>query len=283
MSFGQFGPNIKVSLGAAPVKKLEKIAEPRTFYNNCPLCESEELLVHFVADCSGHPLFTPAIPDQITWKQCKKCEHVFTEGFYTKEALEVIFSNTHDNQKPGNDFERQRFISAKIVEKVAQHSELGSWLDVGFGNGSLLFTADEWGFKPVGLDLRLSSVNEMCRLGVEAYCQDIQQFESKTNFSVISLADVLEHMPYPKKGLQAVRRLLKPNGTVFISMPNYNCLAWRLLDQNNANAYWGELEHYHNFSRQRLFLLLDEMGFAPVSYGISERYRVCMEIIARKI
>jgi len=25
------------------------------------------------------------------------------------------------------------------------------------------------------------------------------------------------------------------------------------------------------------------MGFAPLRYGISERYRVCMEVIARKV
>ncbi len=54
------------------------------------------------------------------------------------------------------------------------------------------------------------------------------------------------------------------------------------MSQQNLNPYLGEIEHYHNFSRTRLFELLEECGFGIVKYGISERYRVCMEIIASK-
>ncbi|MEU6090744.1 hypothetical protein ABZ865_28835 [Streptomyces sp. NPDC047085] len=53
-------------------------------------------------------------------------------------------------------------------------------------------------------------------------------------------------------GLVAAHRLLREDGVIFASMPSYDCAAWRLLDAGNANPYWGELEHFHNFSRQRL-------------------------------
>jgi len=90
-------------------------------------------------------------------------------------------------------------------------------------------------------------------------------------------------MPFPKEGLSAAHRLLQPDGVLFVSMPNYDCMAWRLLDAGNANIYWGELEHFHNFSRARLYALLEEQGFEPVHYAVSERYRACMEVIARRI
>ena len=54
------------------------------------------------------------------------------------------------------------------------------------------------------------------------------------------------------------------------------------MTEQNVNPYLGELEHYHNFSRTRLVSLLDVYGFDVVRYGISERYRVCMEIVAIK-
>jgi len=66
------------------------------------------------------------------------------------------------------------------------------------------------------------------------------------------MADVLEHMPYPKPALAAAYRLLRPGGILFVSMPNYGCAAWRLLDALQCQTYWGELEHYQNFSRARL-------------------------------
>jgi predicted SAM-dependent methyltransferase len=96
------------------------------------------------------------------------------------------------------------------------------------------------------------------------------------------MADVLEHIPFPKLALAAARRLLEPGGIIFLSMPHYNCAAWRLLDSTNSNPYWAELEHFHNFSRKRLQSLLKEEGFEPLSYAVSERYRVCMELIAQR-
>ena len=119
----------------------------------------------------------------------------------------------------------------------------------------------------------------MHRFGIEANCVDITTLDGESRFSVISMADVLEHMPFPTEGLAAARRLLRPDGILFVSMPNYNCAAWRLLDGNNVNPYWGELEHFHNFSRPRLYALMNDMGFEAIHYGVSERYRVCMEVI----
>ena len=218
----------------------------------------------------------------MTWILCNDCSHVFTNGYFSPDAAAIIFETTHEHQKPGWAFEQQRMVSARMVAKVAQHVQTGSWLDVGFGNGSLLFTAQEWGFTPIGLDLRRSSVDVMRQLGIEAHCADIATFDGHDRFNVISMADVLEHMPFPQDGLAAAHRLLRPEGVLFVSMPSYNCAAWRLLDAINANPYWAELEHFHNFSRTRLYALMKDMGFDAISYGVSERYRVCMEVILRR-
>ena len=219
----------------------------------------------------------------MAWLRCHTCNHVFTDGYFGADACAVIFQKTNPEQQPGYAFEQYRAVSARIVEKVARYQSGGTWLDVGFGNGSLLFTAIEWGFTPVGLDLRPSSVEFMRSIGVECHCQDISTFQFDKPLSVISMADVLEHMPFPIEGLKAAQRLLNQDGILFLSMPAFVSPAWQLLDVQNANPYWGELEHYHNFSRKRLFDLLAGSGFEAVHYGISERYRVCMEVIARRI
>ena len=178
--------------------------------------------------------------------------------------------------------ERQRAVSARMVERVARHVSHGDWLDVGFGNGSLLFTAEEWGYRPVGIDLRKDGVMMMQKLGYEAHCIDLETLAESERFSVISMADVLEHMPFPRKGLDAAHRLLRRGGILFLSMPNMDNMVWKLLHANKVNPYWGEIEHYHNFSRKRLYALLAEHGFKPLEYQISERYRVGMEVIAVK-
>jgi 2-polyprenyl-3-methyl-5-hydroxy-6-metoxy-1,4-benzoquinol methylase len=169
-----------------------------------------------------------------------------------------------------------------MVERIARYAASGDWLDVGFGNGSLLFTAEEWGYRPVGIDLRKDNVQALKNLGYEAHCIDLDAMVPDERFSIISMADVLEHMPFPRNGLKAAHRLLRPGGVLFLSMPNMDNMVWRLLHANGVNPYWGEIEHYHNFSRKRLYALLAEHGFRPLEYQISERYRICMEVIAVK-
>ena len=251
-------------------------------FGACPLCQSQTTKILRSADCSRHSLYNEVVPRIMNWMRCDECAHVFTDGYFPPNVLATIFQRTHDNQKPGWKFEAQRKVSARMVENTARYVDSGAWLDVGFGNGSLLFTAEEWGFDPVGLDLRPTSVEAMRSLNIEAYCLDPTALDSPGRFSVVSMADVLEHMPFPKDGLMAAYRLLASGGILFVSMPNYGCAAWRLLDAAEANPYWGELEHYHNFSRARLYALLRECGFEPLHYTISQRYRVCMEVIARR-
>jgi 2-polyprenyl-3-methyl-5-hydroxy-6-metoxy-1,4-benzoquinol methylase len=211
---------------------------------------------------------------------CDDCTHVFTEGYYHDEALNLIFGSTQDIQVVGNQMEGQRHVSARMIEKCLPYAKSGNWLDVGFGNGSLLFTAQEFGFNVHGLDLRETSVSAIQRLGIPADQDDITEFETDQKFDVISMMDVLEHMPFPRLGLQAAFDLMNPGGVLFVSMPNSDSPAWKDLDRQNLNPYWGEIEHYHNFGRTTLYGLLQEFGFKPVKYGISERYRVSMEVIA---
>jgi protein O-GlcNAc transferase len=255
----------------------------RHIYLSCPLCDSPNINQQTVGNCATHHSYHPSLSPEITWMNCGGCSHSFAEGFYRQEALELIFKSTQEIQVVGKQTESQRFVSAKMIDKITPFVSSGRWLDVGFGNGSLLFTAQEYGFKVFGLDLREDSVRAIREFGVNAEKLDITEYSTQEKFDVVSLMDVLEHMPFPKLGLEAAHALLAPMGFLFLSMPNSDTQVWRDLDRLGLNPYWGELEHYHNFTRASLYRLLDDFGFRPVRYGISERYRVCMEVIAQKL
>lgn len=221
------------------------------------------------------------------WLRCGNCRHSFTDGYWSQAALELIFASVHPQQLPGADPHGGRRMTARMVEKVLRHSPPvvvggGRWLDVGFGAGALLGTAEEYGYSVVGLDLRSQVVALMNLDGIEAYQTAFEDYRPEAPLQIISMADVLEHMPFPLSALRHAHTLLGQDGLLFLSMPNSDCYAWRMLDRVNGNPYWGELEHYHNFGKHRLYTLLCQHGFEPVEYGVSERYYLCMEIIARK-
>lgn len=254
--------------------------EVRILYECCPLCGADEIIESQVGDCSKHPSYHPHLPEEMQWMDCNACGHQFTNGYFTNEALSIVFRHTQPNQKVGYKLEEQRKVSARMIEKVLEYKSSGTWLDVGFGNGSLLFTAAEYGFDPVGVDLRAESVDAMRALGFQAYCERVQDVAFEKKLSVVSLMDVLEHIPFPKEVLVSLHKKMETDSCLFLSMPNTENILWKLMCSQNVNPYLGELEHYHNFSRKRLFSLLEECGFEAVRYGISERYRVCMEVIA---
>ena len=255
----------------------------RHIYDKCPLCGGKNFKKFNEADCSGHDLYHPSLSPVITWNLCSDCRHVFTDGYFTDASNEIIFSKTHPPQSVGHDIENNRTRSAPMVEKVLPFAKDGVWMDVGFGNGSLLFTAMEFGFKPIGVDLRKDCVEAMIQIGIEAYCQDITTLDLSPKCRVVSLMDVLEHVPFPKDFLKAVHRNMEDGGVLLISCPNSESLVWDYLTGSGTNPYWGEIEHFHNFSRTRLYALLEEMGFKPQRFGVSQRYRLGMEIVATKI
>lgn len=254
----------------------------RHLYDGCPLCTAADITDLGTGDCSGHALYDPRLSASIRWKTCADCGHVFTEGYFTDAACDIIFARTNASQKVGHQLEANRAVSARIIDRVVPFQSAGRWLDIGFGNGAILFTAREYGFHPVGVDLRRENVETMQQLGYEAYCEDLLTLDLTPAFQVISLLDVLEHVPFPVPFLTKVASLLAPGGVCLLSMPNSDQILWDFMSLNGRNPYWGEIEHYHNFSRSRLYALLREVGLTPVRYGISERYKACMEVVAVK-
>eukprot|EP00041_Stephanoeca_diplocostata_P013626 m.240086 g.240086 ORF g.240086 m.240086 type:complete len:281 (+) comp19408_c0_seq3:546-1388(+) len=261
----------------------------RVKYETCPLCEiplsnSQAPLV--VAPCMQHPSWSPELPGQQPWLRCDKCGHVFTDGFFDERGLAIVFRKALSHQVIDfESVEKGRLICAPIVERVSRfRSKLGGrWLDVGTGNGALFTTAAEFGYDAMGLDSRQEPVTLLQRMGYSAVCSTFEAFGAAPgSFDVISMADVLEHMPYPKVALTRAHELLNADGLLFLSMPNYDCLTWKVMDQTGQNPYWGEIEHFHNFSRASLTRLLNSHHFDVVGYQVSQRYRACMEITARK-
>jgi SAM-dependent methyltransferase len=253
-------------------------------YDTCPLCDHDEATQIALGDASRHAMYKPSLPATMRWLECDRCHHVFVEGYFGEAALADLFSDTQPMQTPGHEVSQARGVWAKVIEDIARLRPAlgGRWLDVGFGSGALLTTAAEFGYETVGLDLRRSSVERMQDFGFEAHQLGLDDYRPDVPFDVVSMADVLEHMPFPRKALARAHDLMSQDGLLFVSMPNMDAFVWKMLDRTGENPYWFEIEHLHNFGRARLYDLLREEGFVPCRYGISQRYVACMEVIARR-
>ncbi|SFV39145.1 tetratricopeptide repeat protein [Hyphomicrobium facile] len=266
-----------------PVKTIEPQPQgPRAIYEACPLCESREISRANEARITNHSAYNSMLPQMLKWCRCGSCAHVFTEGYLTPEGHDIVYPAAKTEQKVGRDAENQRKVSAKIVARVARHVPSGDWLDVGFGNASLLFTAAEWGFSPAGIDASEESVAKLKKFGYEAH-RDLEALAAEDRFSVVSMVDVLDRSPFPATTLGIVNRMMKRGGALFISSLNMDSIVWRALDATGTNPYWAEIERYHHFTRARLVQLLQSQGFKFAEYDIGDRHRSSMDLIALKI
>lgn len=254
----------------------------RTAHATCPLCEGTEFMEIRTEDATKHSLYQSNLPQTVAWIGCDRCGHLFTEGYFEKEALQTLLSKASTSPLSAHEVEERRAHAAKIVDRVSQirGSIEGRWLDVGTGRGALMTTAAEFGYDAIGVDLLAERTEPLVEMGYDARTIAFEDFEDATGFDVISLDGTLAHMPFPRRILAHALKMMRPGGVIFFSMPNVDTHAWKRMDAEAQNPHWTDLEHCHNFSRGHLYWLLGQMGFQPCHYMASTETPAGMEVCA---
>ncbi|MBF0097194.1 MAG: class I SAM-dependent methyltransferase [Magnetococcales bacterium] len=263
----------------------DNLVYSRILYTACPLCNLAS--PHPVLRGIQHqrafvPQASPFLPPTMTWLCCRGCGHVFTDGYHQPIVQQIVFR--FEQLEPVVDIkylEAMHILAGDRVNQVGQYRSSGRWLDVGFGNGALLHAARECGYEPTGIDLQRKRVVELQQQGIEAHCCRLDELALPDGqCAVVSMTDVLEHIPFPTRYLLAAHRLLQEDGVLLLSLPNRESRIWQLLDAQNNNPFWHQIDHYHNFGRTRLYQLLQEYGFQPLNCRISQRTRMGIEVVA---
>jgi 2-polyprenyl-3-methyl-5-hydroxy-6-metoxy-1,4-benzoquinol methylase len=267
----------------APIDRTSAEAfHDRIAHDACPLCNATDFEPLEDADCSRHPAWKPPLSPRMTWMACRSCDHIFTEGYLSPAALDLISEQIQAHQRPAENVEAGRNASATIVGKVQTLKRSGRWLDVNFGNGSLMFTAQECGFEVLGIDRRREIVDEMGTLGFRAECQDLGDVADLEPVDVISMVGSLERTTFPAHAVDAAARLLAPGGILVISTPNTDAFLWQVMTKQKTNPYWADVTQQHIFGRARLFKMLEASGFDTPLYTVSSTLRCGMDVLARK-
>jgi SAM-dependent methyltransferase len=171
--------------------------------------------------------------------------------------------------------EAGRIKAAPIVERISAYVKDGYWLDVDNSDPALMLAASEWGFTPVCVNSRAQNLSVFQKLGFETHDRDVSLLEQSERFRVISLTS-LGCLSSSAEALQAARRLLSHNGVLFISTINHGLPLWQLVNETPPAGESGPL------TRETLYALLEEHGFAPASYASSSLHRLGMDVIAFK-
>lgn len=139
-------------------------------------------------------------------------------------------------------------------------SEQKTLLDMGCGTGDFLETAQQNNWQVSGIEPN-SDAREIANRKTNQSVYDTAQlskFESNT-FDVITLWHVLEHVPNLEEHITIFKKLLKPNGTLVIAVPNYNSF-----DAKHYKQFWAAYDvprHLWHFNQASISKLVSKQTF----------------------
>ncbi|HUA55525.1 MAG TPA: class I SAM-dependent methyltransferase [Candidatus Sulfotelmatobacter sp.] len=182
--------------------------------------------------------------------RCASCAHVYSRNVYTEDldlwqyevadrALWTAYLEVKEHPVlVGAEARRNKYF----VDICERYTRRGRMLEVGSGNGGLLYEAAQREWVVDGIDPNPIWQNVQPSMGIKPrlgwFPKDLGPSE---RFDAISMLDVLEHMVEPVGFLKSTRPYLAPDGILFLQVPNLDSLWTRLrgaADHNWCPSHW---------------------------------------------
>lgn len=233
---------------------------------SCPVCSASHARYWFRK--IGHALF-----------RCSACRLIFvypippSRGLYGKEyfcgAVHGFGYPSYDEDKAADPGSFSAYL-----DHIERHSpSRGRLLDVGAATGAFVAAARSRGWDASGLEISDFAAGEGRQKGLEIRTGTLETVPfAPASFDVVTLWDVLEHVPEPVRTVEAIRAILKPGGLLALNTPDAGSVYAHL-----AGRWWPLIippEHLHLFRKENLRSLFFRHGFGWVADArVGKAYR----------
>lgn len=244
------------------VSKINKV-----HYSNCPVCGSADI----------NPLLTVkdhsvSKEDFVIW-QCSNCSLRFTQDVPDESLIGSYYQSSdyisHSNTSKGliNQLYqkvRNYTLNQKADLIIGETAKRGKILDLGAGIGAFLNTMKEKGWEITGIEPDAGARQQAKNLfNIELQETNALAQLSANGFDAITLWHVLEHVHQLHTYVERLKSLLRPNGKLFIAVPNYQSL-----DSSIYKLYWAAYDvprHLYHFTPRAIAILMEKHGLKLIS------------------
>ncbi len=238
-------------------------------YSECPLCGSQNINQLFII--KDHSVTKEEFP---VWG-CTDCQLYFTQDIPLENEIgkyyqsEAYISHSDTNEGLINKlYHRIRDFTLKQKRNLIRKEcgiRTGSLLDIGSGTGAFLHTMQSAGWEVTGLEPDETARENSEKLNHVKALKPGEIINLQTSsFDSITMWHVLEHVHKLHDQMQNLHRLLKPNGRIFIAVPNHTSS-----DADHYKAFWAAWDvprHLYHFSPGSMIVLAEKYGFEIIRY-----------------
>lgn len=240
---------------------MEKVA--------CNVCESHSYTVLYEGPDRLHGLGGP-----FRLVKCQQCGLIYLNPRPTREEMGWYYPT--DYGPYAQDVAQAKgFLSnlayrygvAKRCRMITKRKEPGRILDVGCSIGHFLNGMKLRGWRAFGIEVNEgATAYARERFGLEVQVGELEEAEfPAAYFDAVTLWNVLEHLHDPLASLREINQLLKDDGLLVFSMPN-----WESVDARLWGKFWVGLDmprHLYVLPRPAIEELLAKTGFKTVEAG----------------
>jgi SAM-dependent methyltransferase len=258
---------------------------------DCPLCQQKDAPMVFFNHDRAYGL-----PGRFGLYRCFSCEAIFIQPWLDDSQLAKYYPNDYSRYRYSRSLDKknyrgwQRFVlvnhygypaasgyspstgkkalafllSFVTAKKVIPYRGEGKILDVGCGGGSYLYRLKQWGWETYGVEPSEAGAKQARSLGLAVTHGMLLDANFPSGFfDVVYLSHVLEHLRDPYSTFREIKRILKPDGLVYLTVPNTRSLSFLVFRKN-----WYALDtprHVVSYSPKTLQFLCAKTGFKIVS------------------
>lgn len=242
----------------------------------CPICDSKEISFY-----ETHGDQRKGLDGEWNLWSCQGCSLIFLNPIPTTQELSYFYSKYSKknefkiSSKAGSNYDELRKIYHLITGDIDPRDFIEDFtgkriLDFGFGQAPYLSYFSSKGADVAGIEIADYIVSEYENQGYDVKrVEDFNQIPYQdSEFDIIYLMQVFEHLANPDLALQEINRIAKKGSIVYMALPNANSY-WRKFFGENWIAGWFTPFHIHFYNVHILNSLAERHGFNLTEYWSS--------------
>ena len=233
---------------------------------NCPLCNSDK------PNC----LF---IKQGFSIVKCNKCDFVYVNPRIKNEHLGALYRHNYFKSKDYgySGYEQEKRLRVKNFEKwlneATPYLPAGKpllALDVGCAAGYCLDVMKARGWEAAGLELDEEMFSNLQDSGYIVMNTELKDFNDFKKYSVITLFDVVEHIPGIDESFKKLFELLDEDGIIILVTPDHNSIQRKIFRKKWFQ--YKPIEHIQYFSPKTISAFALRNGLKVVFQKRSGQY-----------